>query len=146
MNSVTGVFCEKASAKVRLDQEEFLANSCRKAFLKNISPNRAVHEHTVTWKEFSSQLHSEEFRDFFKAIDVCSTEAEGLFALLDTAGKGTINFEQFMHGILHVRGPAKSLDLTLLMNETDQMFNKLQEHMSSVDGRLNRILSSMSDV
>jgi len=148
MNSVTGVFCEKATQKVRADQEEFLANVCRKTFAKN---NLALglkprHEQLMTWKEFSAQMHTLEFRDFFKAIDVCASEAEGLFSLLDVERKGAIDFEQFMHGILKLRGPAKSLDLTLLMNETDQMYGSITKHMKSVDDKLNTVLRSMSDV
>merc|ERR1719158_551327 len=143
MNSVTGAFCEKATQKVRSDQEEYLANVCRNTFAKNITAGRPRHEQLMTWKEFASQLHTEEFREFFKVMDVCASEAEGLFALLDTERKGAINFDQFMHGILKLRGPAKSLDLTLLMNETDQMYSRLSEHMKSVDHRLNRLINSM---
>lgn len=145
MNSVTGVFCEKATAKARTDQESFLANVCRRTFEKNILSHKPQSQQQITWKEFEGQLHKEEFRDFFRAINVCVSEAEGLFALLDVEKKGAIEFEQFMHGILKLHGPAKSLDLTLLMNETDQIYSRLSEHMASVDGRLNQLLCSMSD-
>jgi hypothetical protein len=140
MNSVTGVFCEKASAKVREDQEQFLAHTCRKTFERNVFANKKdQQDQVITWKEFSGQLHSEEVKEFFKAIDVCVSEAEALFRLLDPNRTGSIHFTQFMHGILKLRGPAKSLDLTLLMHETDEMFNLLIDHMTAVEGKLNRI-------
>lgn len=138
MNSVTGVFVEKAMSRVHEDQEKYLAHTCAKVFAR-------AENHLLTSDQFCEQMQSEEFIDFFGALDIHVEESEGFFALLDVEKEGVIGFEQFLHGILRVRGPAKSLDLTLLMHECEYMFTRISEHMLYVDNVLKKMSSSMTD-
>mmetsp|Transcript_67516 Transcript_67516/g.124447 ORF Transcript_67516/g.124447 Transcript_67516/m.124447 type:complete len:205 (-) Transcript_67516:42-656(-) len=137
MNSVTGVFVDKAMTMVHRDQEKYLASICRKVFMH-------AENHLLTSEQFSNEMQSEEFIEFFEAIDVHVEESEGFFALLDVDKQGEIDFETFLHGILRVRGSAKSLDLTLLMHECEYMFTRISEHMVSTDILLRKILGCMS--
>merc|ERR1719440_90103 len=93
----------------------------------------------ITFKEFESKLHTDDVREFFKAIDVCVSEADALFRLIDTEGKGVIHLNQFMHCLLKLRGPAKSLDLTLLMIEADQNFNIIINELSGISQALDQV-------
>merc|ERR1719199_1840014 len=75
----------------------------------------------MTWEMFESQLDKRNMQEYFRAIDVDPSEARGLFRLLDLDGSGAIDAEEFLSGCLRLRGPAKALDLALLMHEVAQI-------------------------
>eukprot|EP00425_Heterocapsa_triquetra_P044336 CAMPEP_0195081072 /NCGR_PEP_ID=MMETSP0448-20130528/22630_1 /TAXON_ID=66468 /ORGANISM="Heterocapsa triquestra, Strain CCMP 448" /LENGTH=114 /DNA_ID=CAMNT_0040114075 /DNA_START=69 /DNA_END=410 /DNA_ORIENTATION=- len=84
----------------------------------------------MTWEHFMSLLDRPEMRNYFQALELDTSEARGLFRLLDIDNSGTINAEEFLHGCLRFRGPAKALDLALIMREvrrTSRCVRNLQE-------------------
>jgi hypothetical protein len=81
----------------------------------------------MTWDDFNSKLSRPEMKTYFKAIDLDPSEARGLFRLLDLDGSGTVNAEEFLNGCLRLRGPAKALDLSLIMLEMCRMQRLLQD-------------------
>merc|ERR1719498_1208064 len=81
----------------------------------------------MTWKTFESQLDKPNMQAYFRAIDVDPSEAKGLFRLLDLDGSGSIDAEEFLSGCLRLRGPAKALDLAILMHEVRKVHSKLKQ-------------------
>merc|ERR1711920_1086137 len=49
---------------------------------------------------------------------------------LDLDGSGAIDAEEFLSGCLRLRGPAKALDLALLMREVKQLVRSFNAHRS----------------
>merc|ERR1740123_465743 len=72
---------------------------------------------TISWDEFEAHLGEERLVAFFKDIDLCMSEAKGLFMLLDCDGSGQVGMDEFLSGCLNLRGPARALDMQLLMRE-----------------------------
>merc|ERR1712151_485740 len=72
---------------------------------------------SMDWDCFEKKLDTPQMQEFFKAIDVDQSEAKGLFRLLDLDDSGSVNAEEFLSGCLRLRGPAKALDLALLIRE-----------------------------
>jgi len=73
---------------------------------------------------------------YFEAIDVNPSEAKGLFSLLDLDNSGTIDAEEFLAGCIRLRGPAKALELALLVQQVERLFRKFSEHAAIAEAAL----------
>jgi len=113
MNIVTGVFVETALQHGREDKDVCMINHLRDLF-GVLDEN---HSGTITWEELQDNLSDPKLLAFFKDIDIDVSEAKGLFQLMDRDGSGCIDADEFMCGALRLRGPAKALDLQLVMLE-----------------------------
>merc|ERR1712100_18992 len=113
MNIVTGVFVEAAMRKGREDQDNFLINNVRELFRSIFADGSG----RITWIDFESHLDERVMQDYFVAVDLDRSEAKGLFHLLDMDGNGSIDVNEFLSGCLRLRGPAKSLDMQVLLRE-----------------------------
>jgi len=114
MNVITGTFVEDALRSAKDDKDYFMINNVRELFN---GQEGGLEAGALTWDDFESQLDKPQMREYFRAIDVDPSEARGVFKLLDLDGSGSINAEEFLSGCLGLRGPAKALDLALLMHE-----------------------------
>jgi len=116
LNVITGVFVESSLKSAKNDTDVFMISNVREAF-KNACKQEDDGSQGVSWEAFQGQLDQPHMQAYFKAIDVDPSEARGLFRLIDLDGSGSVDFEEFLSGCLRLRGPAKSLDLQLLMSE-----------------------------
>eukprot|EP00933_Yihiella_yeosuensis_P033327 TRINITY_DN27057_c0_g1_i1.p1 TRINITY_DN27057_c0_g1~~TRINITY_DN27057_c0_g1_i1.p1 ORF type:complete len:831 (+),score=115.06 TRINITY_DN27057_c0_g1_i1:283-2775(+) len=114
LNVITGVFVESSLLSAKADKDYFLVNNVRELFC---NPDGSLSQE-MSWDTFVDQLDRPEMRAYFKAMDLDPSEARGLFQLLDLDGSGTIDAQEFLNGCLRLRGPAKALDLHLVMRET----------------------------
>merc|ERR1719265_847187 len=117
MNVVTGVFVEAALLSAKQDKDIYMVNHARDLFTALDTDGSGQ----LSWKEFKEQLHTKDMQEYFKAIDVDQSEAKGLFKLLDIRRSGNVDAEAFLSATFRLRGPAKALDLALLMHETRRM-------------------------
>lgn len=117
MNVVTGIFVEKATRTAQENKDQYMANHISEIFFQG------SHKSTdnITLDAFKAHLDNPDMQDYFKAIDVDPSEATGLFHLLDAGGSGSIHSEQFVDGLLRLRGSARALDLALLMHDNRLM-------------------------
>mmetsp|Transcript_53000 Transcript_53000/g.152699 ORF Transcript_53000/g.152699 Transcript_53000/m.152699 type:complete len:820 (+) Transcript_53000:66-2525(+) len=113
MNIVTGVFVEGALQRGREDRTVYMINHLRELF-GDLDGERCG---AITWSDLEMHLDNPKLIMFFKEIDIDISEAKGLFSLLDRDGSGAIDSDEFLGGCLRLRGPAKSLDLQLVMRE-----------------------------
>merc|ERR1740121_1325753 len=91
---------------------------------------RAVDEESdgvITFNELAKQLESEEVKNFFRSIDVDLSEARSLFDMLDTDHKGQIQFAEFLSGCMRLQGPARAIDLVLVMRNLLESFQRSLE-------------------
>merc|ERR1719221_254160 len=72
----------------------------------------------ITWEEFRRVVDSEEMRSYFRDMKIDIGEARGLFDLIDCDGSNSVSADEIVRGCLRLRGPAKSLDLALLIQTT----------------------------
>merc|ERR1712100_247907 len=128
MNIVTGVFVEAAMRKGREDQDNFLINNVRELFRSIFADGSG----RITWIDFESHLDERVMQDYFVAVDLDRSEAKGLFHLLDMDGNGFIDVNEFLSGCLRLRGPAKSLDMQLLLRENRRALQKVLGKLTDV--------------
>jgi len=117
LNVVTGVFVDNVLECARKDKETFLINNVRELFSQLEGGVHGV----MTWEVFESKLETEEMKAAFKAINVDLSEARGLFSLLDLDNSKEVNAQEFLAGCLRLRGPAKALDLAVLIREVKHL-------------------------
>merc|ERR1740130_2653197 len=138
MNVVTGVFVESALKSAKEDKDFFMINNMREVFCEANGGITGI----MTWEMFESQIDRPNMQEYFKAIDVDPSEAKGLFRLLDLDGSGSIDAEEFLSGCLRLRGPAKALDLALLMHEVRRLVTKMQEQKHFLERQISVGLKS----
>jgi len=113
MNIVTGVFVETALQRGREDKDIYMINQLRDLFgLLDANGNGMI-----SLIELEEHLDSPKLEAFLKEIDIDVSEARNLFLLLDRDSDGRIDADEFLSGCLRLRGPAKSLDMQLVMRE-----------------------------
>merc|ERR1711972_258170 len=122
MNIVTGVFVETALNRAREDREVYMINHLRDLFRTLDENSNGV----VSWDELRANLNNPKLVPIFKELDIDPSEAKGLFKLLDRDGSGSIDADEFLSGCLSLRGPAKALDLQLVLFELMEHRRNLQ--------------------
>lgn len=133
MNVVTGVFVESALLSAKVDKDIYMVNHVRDLFAETDK----AHTGYITLKDFESMLDHVQMQEYFKAMDLATSEAAGLFKLLDIDNDGHILAEEFLSGCMRLRGPAKALDLAILMKETRRMVQRLarlEGHLATIEG------------
>lgn len=126
MNVVTGIFVESVVENAKKEKDLFLINNVRELFQDLDGGIQA----SMNWELFESKLDRPQMQEAFKAINVDPSEAKGLFRLMDLDGSGAVGAEEFLSGCLRLRGPAKALDLALLIRQV----RKIEEHLTEFEG------------
>jgi len=125
LNLITGVFVESAVKRGKEDKDNYLVQYVRGVFKKMEQTNARV----ITWEDFQASLDTKEMKELFKAIDLDISEAHCVFKILDLDDDGTLDADEFLSGCLRLRGPAKTLDVLVLMREIRSMQNQIMEQM-----------------
>merc|ERR1712113_428268 len=133
MNVITGVFVESALATSQADRDMHMVHHVREIFQRADQDGSGK----LSWEEFQAALPT--MIDYFKAVDIDITEAEHLFTLLDMEETGSVLLEEFVMGCFRLRGPAKSMDLVMMMYESRRQHRTWKRHASKMDRFLNSI-------
>lgn len=136
MNVVTGVFVESALGSAREDREREVIHAVRKIFNMGDQNKNGV----LSWNEFAATLEDPLNMRYFNTIGINSSEARGLFNLLDADDSGSISVQEFIQGCLRLRGQAKAIDLATLIYMTKRMVYWLQERLDYVEHSLETLL------
>jgi len=129
MNVVTGVFVDSVMQSAKSDKDMMLLMSTRELFT---SEDGNLKE-TVNYEEFKDKLDTKGMKEFFKHINVDQSEAHGVFSLLDTDDNGTIQPDEFLHGCVRLRGPAKALDTAVIKEQVHRLSRLLKSHLRPAD-------------
>jgi len=87
----------------------------------------------IDWSEFRVLLEYPEAKALFSSIEFDTHEMESLFKLLDD-GDGQVSFEEFLSGILRMKGTARSQDVLALMHDNRKILRQLDMLGLRVDG------------
>jgi len=88
---------------------------------------------SLSFEEFELICHNPDVIVYLKMLDLEVSNAEGLFHLLDYKNCGEINFEEFLKGVLRLKGQARSLDLVALMRAHDCIHEDVLHIMKTLD-------------
>eukprot|EP00928_Gymnodinium_smaydae_P045874 TRINITY_DN30536_c0_g1_i1.p1 TRINITY_DN30536_c0_g1~~TRINITY_DN30536_c0_g1_i1.p1 ORF type:complete len:564 (+),score=62.72 TRINITY_DN30536_c0_g1_i1:88-1779(+) len=128
LNVITGVFVEAVTAKGQSEKDLVAAKGLRDV-LAGLDVDA---DGLIAWSELSSQLSSKRVSDHLKAMGMDLADARVLYNLLDCDGSGTIDIDEFLRGCLRLRGPAKELDVLLLLREAKMLNNAQADWLSGL--------------
>ncbi|CAK9092119.1 unnamed protein product [Durusdinium trenchii] len=137
LNVMTGMFCQSAIESAERDQElhvQAVLNTKQQQvemfmsifhMLQKDRGRRASHNQNLTFTEFEHLFDQPHIRSFFQALDVETKDAWTLFKLMDVSGHGDIDASEFVEGCMRLKGPARAIDMSILMQEQRRMRKKL---------------------
>jgi hypothetical protein len=145
LNTVTGIFVEKANSIVSADKDRVLWDELakRKTWVDEVKRSfktaDADGSGELSWEEFSEQMQNLKVQTDLKmlGIDVLVTEPETLFELFDFDGNGTIEIDEFATGVQKLHGPASAIDLAALTRFCRHLRQDVAELSQKVSGLLN---------
>mmetsp|Transcript_108978 Transcript_108978/g.170339 ORF Transcript_108978/g.170339 Transcript_108978/m.170339 type:complete len:591 (+) Transcript_108978:59-1831(+) len=138
LNVVTGVFIDKAIRAAQEEGDIRLAEAISSTFT-----GEGGCAEDISWSQFKEKLDAPGLSEYFHSINVDTSEAHGLFDLLDVDGSGTVDSHEIVQGCLRLKGTARALDVALLMQLQLRMNEKIEEHITRVDRHLNSMAHQM---
>merc|ERR1719379_602203 len=128
---ITAIFLKETLAAAAADQEHAIRERMRKRD-KDIAQLRAIFTDFdedgtgfVTLDEFKRILEDPYVKTWLQVLELEVNEVTGLFRLLDN-GDGTISFDEFVSGVMRMRGGAKAVDLVTLLYENKKIVDRLE--------------------
>merc|ERR1712150_18375 len=145
MNVVTGFFVHTALHRAAEEEKAFVADQIVRLFRYIAEDEKLA---TITYTDIDTVLTDPDTAKEWKAINVQQQDAQDLFRLLDIDRVGLIRFDDFLSGCLRMSGPAKSMDLLIMMQEArashrrfDQTFVELEQRFDLLQESLNNFQS-----
>eukprot|EP00434_Breviolum_minutum_P029334 symbB.v1.2.025947.t1/scaffold2554.1/size89898/9 len=139
MNIITGNFVSAAMERSQSVKDVDNVFQARRLFKSlDIDDNGAI-----TIDEIRRHLESKPVQQFFRTIDVDSSEAEVLFEILDLSGDGSIDREEFISGCLRLQGAARAVDLLLMTKDTRRGFEQILCYLEELTQRFQETEESL---
>lgn len=142
LNIVTGVFVEDAKGIANIDKDLVIQQHMdeRKAqaeTLKTLFGNADTDDSgTLTREELESQLSSDEAAASLSFLDLDVREARAFYDLLDLDGDACVRSEDFVDGLMRLKGPASGVDLAMMMSENKRLYQRLQSKSTRMESNL----------
>lgn len=131
MNVLTAVFCESASRISEIDRDLVIqeqmerTNSSAKQLKKVFNDANVSGDSTLNEQALELHLQNNEVIAYLKFLEIDVQEARGLFQLLDVDESGCVNIDEFVFGMMRLKGAAKGVDVATLMYETKKIYVRL---------------------
>lgn len=141
LNVVVGTFVETASSVAQRDRENVIQNELSKVqeYTRNIGMffNDADKDRsgTLDWDEFNEHLKDDRVKAYFSSLDLDVSRLKTFFQLLDADDSNQISIDEFVGGCMHLKGTAQTIDVHMLLYETEKMMCKMQDFNHMVESR-----------
>lgn len=96
---------------------------------------------SITMEEFTALLDSPQVRTWLSVLELEVREVDGLFQLLDN-GDGLISFEEFLSGVMRLRGGAKTVDLVTLLYENKKLAGQIRAINKSIENLTSAVMAN----
>jgi len=145
---VVGIIVENVLAAARANKHK-IARLEYESKLRTLDSIREIFK--LADADQSGEVDLEEFKDIIqdpdvihqlKIIGVETEEAMDLFHILDIEGEGQLSQEEFISGILKLKGPAKSKDLLAVQVLVDAMAKRM-DHLNTCITREETLMSKL---
>eukprot|EP00928_Gymnodinium_smaydae_P095208 TRINITY_DN8154_c0_g1_i1.p1 TRINITY_DN8154_c0_g1~~TRINITY_DN8154_c0_g1_i1.p1 ORF type:complete len:799 (+),score=89.63 TRINITY_DN8154_c0_g1_i1:22-2397(+) len=133
MNIIIGTMVESILAAAKSDQQMMVnaEKENKKEFLRNMAKIfKAVDSDNsggISLLELQQHMEDVDVCAYFAALGVDAGQVSHLFSLLDDDDSGTITRDEFLKGVLRLRGEAKSLDIAIVLYEMESMRDEIEE-------------------
>merc|ERR1712118_41122 len=130
MRVISAIFLKETLSEAAKDQELVLEEKMRQK-QEYITRLKHVFTHAdqdgtgnISMDEFHEMLSDDRVNLWLSELEVEVTEVDGLFQLMDT-GDGQVSFDEFMSGLMRIRGSAKGVDLVTLLYESRKILHRV---------------------
>jgi len=145
LNVVTGIFCQSAIdtahnnedllVQEQMNQRDALVTRMRKLF-KELDTDESG---SLTILELEYNLDVPDVRAVFDSLQIDTSDAWALFKLLDTDEGNEIDVDEFVHGLMRLKGEPKRSDILelevkvgMVMKGVDHLTQVLHEHLQVI--------------
>lgn len=144
LNVVVGAFVAATAEISSRDRDYLVKNEMTqmdaygkkvKTFFKEADKD---HSGQLSWEEFKDYLKIPKVSAYFRSLELDVSQAHLVFKLLDGDGSNEVNLEEFLQGCMRLRGPARSLDMNVLLYENKRLHSKMESFMKMVSTQLQR--------
>lgn len=140
MNILTAVFVRNTGQIAKVDRElvimeERQKNEKAKAAIKKLMKDADANDNgIISWEELDHQLKKHGTILYLKSLDIDEADVRRLFGLLSD-GTHEVNTEEFLTGMMQLRGQAKALDTASLMLESKRRGEEMRALLRYVEDR-----------
>jgi len=152
LNVVVASFVDSASQISRKDRELVTQNEIEKNMQYAANIRRFFHEAdvdktgTLSWEEFESYLQNQKVQAYFQSFELDVSQARTLFKLLDLDESNDVGIDEFVEGCMRMKGPARSIDVNMLLYESEKMIDRQVEFMGFVEEQFAALEPSRSSM
>jgi len=148
LNVVTGVFVDSAVctrtedevvASFR-DDEKRTSEEVRKIFVAADTDGSG----TMTMRELVDTVEKPWVKAYFSGLNIDPSEAEIIFSLMDTDGSDCISIDEFVRGVMMLKGQAKSIDVLSIMFDQARFTMKFHTLCSYVEDELRALRKAVT--
>ncbi|CAE7456072.1 CAC [Symbiodinium natans] len=139
MNVITGIFVDNAKTYAQHDKDTYVVRHVLNLFKQTDLGEVSA----IDWIDFQAKLDTRELQELFAAVEVDVADARSLFKLIDTDNSGSVTPDELMRGWLRLQGPAKALDLSLLLRDSTRNFDSIQRQLHDLRVAVSWLLRSM---
>mmetsp|Transcript_13554 Transcript_13554/g.30882 ORF Transcript_13554/g.30882 Transcript_13554/m.30882 type:complete len:740 (+) Transcript_13554:68-2287(+) len=145
MNVLTAIFVESATQIAQVDQDLAIQEQLRRDS-STINMIKAMFNEAdkdgsgiLTSEEFEELLTDEKYIFAMRLIDIDIAEARGLFQLLDLGETGEVSIQEFVTGMMRLKGSAKGIDLATLIYENKKMYHHIHDSFHAMMDRIQHL-------
>ncbi|CAJ1381399.1 unnamed protein product [Effrenium voratum] len=147
-NVVTGFFCEHAFEMAQADKDQVIMDQIRQRE-EHICSFKVLFGHvdeddcqSITFEQLEELLAREDMQAYLALLDITVESSSNMFKLLDTDGSGELSVEEFVDGLLRLKGQAKTIDLVGLRHDIRRQAVVMADFMVFVEEQFDTILGN----
>merc|ERR1712136_663724 len=139
MNILTALFVESAGRIAEIDRDLVIqeqmaqATSMAKTLRKVFQAADVSGCNLLNVEALETHFRNREVVAYLRFLELDVLEARGLFQLLDVEGKHVVDIDEFVVGMMRLKGAAKGVDVATIMYENKKIFVRLVAFMKYVE-------------
>jgi hypothetical protein len=147
LNVVVGHFVENAAKASQKDRDSVVKNELKQEKEYCLKMQRIFKDADkdgdgeLTWTEFEEYLSNGTTAAYFSTAGLDANIAKTLFRLLDVDDTDRVGIDEFVGGCMRLKGAARSIDVNMLLYETEKMCYKLTEFIEDTTKTLHELAS-----
>eukprot|EP00439_Symbiodinium_sp_Y106_P017141 s1087_g2.t1 len=148
LNVITGVFCQSAIESAQNDHS-MVVQALMDNKAAHIQKLRDLFHHLnrTNNDEANGKINTPAVKEYFEALGLDIWDAWSFFKLLDAAGDGAVDLEDFFEGCMRFRGTARAMDVGRIMQDQRWLMKshgRFQSYISAELDDLRKDLQGLS--